>query len=111
MFTFRFLDAIYTNLIIYRTCYIVLNFNVTLCDKLTLKIADNSSDILEKTVQPYANDIVMCSTFVQTVASAFVCTILGPWSDKNGRKPIIIGAIAGLYLIKEIFYKCALNVI
>lgn len=93
---FCFLDAIFTNLIIYRTCYATLHFNVTLCEKLGSRIGDNSSEILETTVQPYANDIIMCINIIQAVVSCFVCTILGPWSDKNGRKPILISATAGL---------------
>lgn len=52
-------------------------------------------DVLEKDVQPYANVIIMVINISQAVIPAIICTIIGPWSDKNGRRPILISTVTG----------------
>lgn len=94
-----FSDPVNTNFIIYRTCYVTLNYNQTDCAKLGSKNADNYTHHLEKIVQPYANVIMMTQSMLTQIIPALLCLFLGPWSDKHGRKPILICTLSGKYLL------------
>nr|XP_022913093.1 proton-coupled folate transporter-like [Onthophagus taurus] len=88
-------EPVSNNFLIYRTCYTILNFNESDCAKLGTKNADNSTAELEKQVQPYANVLSMVLTWPAQIIPAILCLFVGPWSDKNGRKPVMISAFIG----------------
>ncbi|GJQ82696.1 hypothetical protein Trydic_g19708 [Trypoxylus dichotomus] len=85
-----------TNFIIYRTCYVSLGYDKDDCEKLGSANARNTStDELEKLVQPYANLVIMTQSAVTNVLPAITYLFAGAWSDRNGRKPVMLFAIAG----------------
>lgn len=88
-------DYISTNLLIYRTCYVILNYNITECAKLGSNNQDNYTKALEEKVQPYANVIAMTNAIIAQVIPALICLFVGPWSDKNGRKPVMLLVLTG----------------
>lgn len=50
-------------------------------------------------VQPYASLIVMSKAFIESISPAFLLLFLGPWSDKYGRKPLMLSG----YISNHIF--------
>ncbi|KAI4466618.1 MFS transporter [Holotrichia oblita] len=87
-----------TNFIIYRTCYTVLDFNQSACEKLGTKDTDEVTQDIEKKVQPYANIITMTQSALTLIVPSILCLFIGPWSDRNGRKPIMIFTILGFII-------------
>ena len=50
---------------------------------------------LEKSVQPHASYILMYQSFVTGIVPALLSFFLGPWSDRYGRKPLLLAGYAG----------------
>lgn len=91
----KLLAPVLTNLTIYRTCYVILDFNKTECALMGTKDATDATAELEKKVQPYANVIGMTSGILDAVICSVVCVFLSSWSDKYGRRPILLISLAG----------------
>ncbi|XP_031366295.1 uncharacterized protein LOC102679017 isoform X2 [Apis dorsata] len=89
---------ILTDLIIYRTCSIILNINKTEC----LLLHENSSSAealkIDAQVQPKASLILMIKSIVESIIPALLSLFLGPWSDIYGRKSIILSGYIGISL-------------
>ncbi|ETN65920.1 adenylate cyclase [Anopheles darlingi] len=81
--------------IIYQSCVVTLGYDRQLCAQLGTK--SNSSDVanLETIVQPYAARIGMMNTILMSVLPALCALLMGPWSDKYGRKPAMIMPAVG----------------
>lgn len=89
---------ILTDLIIYRTCSIILNINKTEC----LVLHENSSSAealkIDALVQPKTSLILMTKSIIESVIPALLSLFLGPWSDIYGRKSIILSGYIGISL-------------
>lgn len=87
------------NQIIYQTCE-YLGYNKTECALLGTNEANKSEDLiaLEARVQPTAAQITMVASIMISVLPALCGLLLGPWSDRFGRKPVIIIPCVG-YII------------
>ncbi|XP_074036640.1 probable peptidoglycan muropeptide transporter SLC46 isoform X2 [Leptinotarsa decemlineata] len=94
-----------SNLLIYRTCYILLGYAESNCSLLG-NTNDNITQALEKLVEPTAQTVRTVQSTVVSVPMVLLCICLGPWSDKFGRKPILLlyqlGSICSL-LITALF--------
>ncbi|KAK9732371.1 Major Facilitator Superfamily [Popillia japonica] len=97
-FSYLITAPIGTNFVIYRTCYTVLDFNQSACAKLGTKDTDEETQAMEKTVQPYANMITMTQSALTLIVPTILCLFIGPWSDRNGRKPIMLFTILGFII-------------
>jgi PCFT/HCP family folate transporter-like MFS transporter 1/3 len=98
-FAFILSDSVKTNLIIFRTCYVTLGYNKSECALLGSQDADNETSKLEKIVEPYAATLNMVHSLTEACFSAVICLFVGPWSDRFGRKPILIIPIIGLIVL------------
>ncbi|CAG9834865.1 unnamed protein product [Diabrotica balteata] len=88
-FALELLGPVGTNLTLYRTCYIILGYNETDC--ALLGNTENSTyNDLQKKVQPTVNVISTVSSIVTQVFGLIICLFAGQWSDKFGRKPILL---------------------
>lgn len=89
------LVPVLTNLVLYRTCYVTLGYNESECALLGVGHKDNFTDNLTKLVEPDANNLLL---YIQ-VPSGFMCSLMGlyvgSWSDRNGRKPVLLSALGG----------------
>ncbi|KAH8284796.1 hypothetical protein KR054_001181 [Drosophila jambulina] len=97
----RFLtDAVYQNQILYQTCVTVLEYNATECEPFlgTNRASDKAK---ASQVQEYASTITMASSIIESTVPAIVSLFLGPWSDKFGRRPILLSTFTG-YLISAV---------
>jgi len=50
---------------------------------------------IEGQVQEYASTITMISSMLESTVPAIVSLFLGPWSDKFGRRPILLSTFTG----------------
>ncbi|XP_056638649.1 proton-coupled folate transporter-like isoform X1 [Diorhabda sublineata] len=95
-FTFELLGPVNTNLMLYRTCYVILGFNQSECALLGNTEDNNETKALEEKVQPMYNVIETTRSMVENVIGLALCLFLGPISDKFGRKPIILISHTGM---------------
>jgi len=49
----------------------------------------------QEIVQPAVADLNMIKTLIETLVPCIMALFLGPWSDVNGRLPLLITAISG----------------
>lgn len=74
---------------------------------------------IEGEVQEYASTITMVSSILEATVPAIVSLFLGPWSDKFGRRPILLSTFTGElkssksqhFLLKMIFFQAILQVL
>ncbi|XP_030750654.1 tetracycline resistance protein, class C-like isoform X2 [Sitophilus oryzae] len=93
-FSFSLINTLNTNLIIYRTCYLILGFDKNNCSLLG-NVYNATTEALEKIVQPKADVIMMTKTSIDSVFGAILCLFVGSWSDRFGRKPVIVANFIG----------------
>ncbi|XP_072387197.1 probable peptidoglycan muropeptide transporter SLC46 isoform X1 [Diabrotica undecimpunctata] len=101
---FLLTSSVVTNLIIYRTCYITLGYNKSDCSQLGNK-DNNVTHHYEKIVQPYADVVLMVKSLLDLLLPTFICLMAGSWSDKHGRKPVLLVTLGG------IAFSCALTIL
>ncbi|XP_017148542.1 proton-coupled folate transporter [Drosophila miranda] len=101
----RFLtDAAYQNQILYQTCVTVMKHNTTECQPFLGRDRGNSDEFknIEPQVQGYAATIMMINAILESTIPAIVSLFLGPWSDKFGRRPILLSTYAGFLISASI---------
>lgn len=60
---------------------------------------NNETEKLEKLVEPQAAVINMVRSTIESLFSVLLCLFIGPWSDRFGRKPLlIVNLIGAVYL-------------
>ncbi|XP_046742668.1 tetracycline resistance protein, class D-like [Diprion similis] len=95
-FSQAFTGIILTDLIVYRSCVVSLGTNYTSECSTTQKNDSGMKEmLLEAEVEPFASMIVMAKTLIESILSAVLSLFLGPWSDRGGRKPLLLAGFAG----------------
>lgn len=61
-----------------------LGFAVTVCSNISSYPDENDA------VETKASEINMYMSILSSIPSMLVALFIGPWSDKNGRKPVLI---------------------
>ncbi|XP_011634456.1 proton-coupled folate transporter-like isoform X2 [Pogonomyrmex barbatus] len=84
-----------TDLIVYRTCVVTMKINKTECDILHNNSSSEEALRINSIVQPYTGLILMGKSFIESIFPTILTLFLGPWSDKYGRKPILISVYIG----------------
>lgn len=54
---------------------------------------------IEIEVQPYVAKILMARSLLESIIPAIVSLFIGPWSDKFGRRPIVLTTFTGIVTI------------
>lgn len=80
-----------------RTCEVELLFNKTVCDQLGTG-SDEGREI-ESLVQPHASIIIMAKSLISYILPAILSVFLGPWSDLNGRRLLLLAPLFGIFRI------------
>ncbi|KAH8279396.1 hypothetical protein KR026_008637 [Drosophila bipectinata] len=90
------IGAVYQNQILYQTCVTIMEFNATECEPL-LGIDRGTDEVkkIEVVVQKYSANIMMATSLLESIIPAFVSLFLGPWSDKFGRRPVLLTTFTG----------------
>lgn len=81
--------------ILYQTCTVSLGYNETDCDQLGDGAESEHLANIERAVQSYATKIFMCRAILENIAPALFSLFIGPWSDKYGRKPVLLCSFSG----------------
>ncbi|KAM7344353.1 putative peptidoglycan muropeptide transporter SLC46 isoform 2-T2 [Cochliomyia hominivorax] len=94
--------TVYQNQLLYQTCIYVKNYNESVCQPL-LGVEPESEEVrrIEIEVQPYVAKILMARSLLESIIPAIVSLFIGPWSDKFGRRPIVLTTFTG-YLVGSI---------
>ncbi|XP_062135866.1 probable peptidoglycan muropeptide transporter SLC46 [Drosophila sulfurigaster albostrigata] len=90
------IGAVIQNQILYQTCVTIMHYNESDCEPLLGN--DRGSEAtkkLEVKVQSYSADITMAISLLESIIPAFVSLFIGPWSDKFGRRPILLTVFTG----------------
>ncbi|KAL1497054.1 hypothetical protein ABEB36_008081 [Hypothenemus hampei] len=82
------------NFLIYRTCYVLLPYNQSECAKLGF-VNNNETQHLEQLVEPTATYISLVKNIIESTFGSVLCLFIAPWSDKFGRKPILMLGLLG----------------
>jgi len=90
-------NVIRTNLLIEKTCRVNLNLTDAICDNI------NHYDKENDQVQEEVTTINLYFTFLSAFPCILMSIIIGPWSDKNGRKPVLLIPILG-HIIAQFVY-------
>ncbi|KAF5272411.1 hypothetical protein FQA39_LY07879 [Lamprigera yunnana] len=104
-FALMFETTISMHLILYKTCYVTFGYNKSSCALLGTGQKNNETIFLEKKVQPSASVLLMVQSFVHAFVFPIFCFFLSSWSDKFGRKPILLlsfGGFIGCYIIMSV---------
>ncbi|CAH1100565.1 unnamed protein product [Psylliodes chrysocephalus] len=102
-FSFLLMGSIMTNLVYYRTCYNILGYDESLCNELGKSTDRQDIKDLEKKVQKSANIIVMVLEMPPALIPVLINVFAGAWSDRYGRKPVLLTVIAGLFVSVGMF--------
>ncbi|XP_062541932.1 probable peptidoglycan muropeptide transporter SLC46 [Armigeres subalbatus] len=93
-----------SNQLIHQTC-LYMGYNASSCASLGTNSNSSDAKELENMVQPTVAEITMACSIITSVIPALCGLFLGPWSDKFGRKPVMIMPCVGYiitYVIKTI---------
>ncbi|XP_062550017.1 probable peptidoglycan muropeptide transporter SLC46 [Armigeres subalbatus] len=90
--------AVFTDQLVYQACTVSLAINRTECDKLGKEYESPDVQALEARVQPYSADILMAESLADSILPAFMNLFIGPWSDRFGRKPVLLLTFTGCML-------------
>ncbi|XP_057320087.1 proton-coupled folate transporter-like isoform X2 [Microplitis mediator] len=83
-------NNVLTDLIIFQTCRLEMATNKTSCDILHTNSSSQEARDLNKIIQPHASYIIMSTSLIKSILPALLILFFGPWSDKYGRKPLIL---------------------
>lgn len=80
----------YNQFVIYACCS-DLGYTVTVCSNISSYQEENDA------VQTRASEFNMYMAMLSSIPSMLVALFIGPWSDQNGRKPVLILPFIGKY--------------
>lgn len=104
-FAYELSSAVLTNQIVFQTCNVELGYNKSDCIKLGTHNESNKTKELEIEVQHYVTKITLARNMIDSVVPAILSFFIGPWSDKYGRKPIILWSLFG-YTFMYLSFTC-----
>lgn len=96
-----FAGTILIDLIVYRTCVSTLKLNDTECSILHSNSSSEEALRINSMAQPYAALIIMSKSFMESISPSFLLLFLGPWSDKYGRKPVMLSGYISNHFYNE----------
>lgn len=78
--------SIVTNQMLKQTCLFKFEYSFVICTQLDDK---NTTGSVEQEIQPYVANILMMISVLNSIIPTILSLLLGPWSDKYGRKKVI----------------------
>ncbi|XP_063540332.1 probable peptidoglycan muropeptide transporter SLC46 [Cydia strobilella] len=98
LFSSSLTDTVTYNLLLYRTCIIELDHNSTKCALLNILNKTGEAKDLETEVQSEASILVTTISVFSSIMPAILAVFLGSWSDKYGRKPLVVWPLFGQFV-------------
>lgn len=93
--SFSLCSTVWTNQIIFQTCTVQFGYSDEDCGQLG---THNASKEIETIVQPYAANILVARNLIESIGPGLMSLFLGPWSDRFGRRPVVIASLIGYIL-------------
>ncbi|XP_036331955.1 proton-coupled folate transporter-like [Rhagoletis pomonella] len=91
-------SVVFTNQLLYQSCKVIFDYTEEDCQPmLGIANATTNSDI-EKRVQPYVSHIILANSLVSSIVPAILALFIGSWSDRFGRRPVLLIALMGIAL-------------
>lgn len=84
-------STIIPNQLLKQTC-LTYGYNATDCSELGVS---NATKAIEEKIQPHVAEIMMVMSLSGAIIPAVMSLFIGPWTDKFGRKKVIIAAFFG----------------
>ena len=84
-----------------KVCRIHFNMSADVCADWNFTLDDGS--LLVDKVQSQVATLNIWGSLINTFPSIFFVLFLGPWSDKHGRKPLLVIPLSGAMLTTGIF--------
>lgn len=81
------------NLYLYKVCAVNFKVNASLCDPRS-NVSRRNIELADR-VQSYVSTLHIYGSLIDNIPSIFIMLFLIPWSDKHGRKPLMIIPIVG----------------
>lgn len=95
-FSWNLTSTVFQNQILYQSCTTLLSFNVTTCEVLINDLIPDNLVPQEEQLEKVASRIFMCRGVLESIVPALISFLIGPWSDKFGRKPVLLSAFFGI---------------
>ncbi|XP_017489356.1 PREDICTED: proton-coupled folate transporter-like [Rhagoletis zephyria] len=84
---------------LYQTCVAVYHYNESDCEPLRGIIPKTEeAKIIENHLQPYVAKITMTNSILHNVWPGILVLFVGPWSDKFGRRPVLLMAFTASFI-------------
>lgn len=90
-------SAVFTNQVVYQACTVTFKHNESQCALLGTENETQEIVDLERQVQPYTATILMSKSLIESIIPALCSMFIGPWSDKYGRKPVLLSTFIGSF--------------
>ncbi|XP_065093769.1 probable peptidoglycan muropeptide transporter SLC46 [Ochlerotatus camptorhynchus] len=90
-------SAVFTNQVVYQACTVTFKVNESECALLGTENKTQEIEDLERQVQPYTATILMSKSLIESIIPALCSMFIGPWSDKYGRKPVLLSTFIGSF--------------
>lgn len=96
------------NLYLEKTCYINFQLNSSECTAQHNHTSETGSEHATE-IQKYVSNLNIYGSLIENIPSVILVLFLGPWSEKNGRKPPMLAPLVGhlcsvsLYILNYYF--------
>lgn len=90
-------SAVFTNQVVYQACTVTFKNNESQCALLGTENETQEIEDLEQQVQPYTATILMSRSLIESIIPTMCSMFIGPWSDKYGRKPVLLSTFIGSF--------------
>ena len=94
-FSNHFQGIVTPNLVFHKLCRVNLNYSEAVCEPHNV----TQNYALAARLQIQASDINIYASVIENLPSILIVLFLGPWSDKNGRKPLMLLPLIGVSII------------
>ncbi|XP_058793449.1 proton-coupled folate transporter-like isoform X2 [Phymastichus coffea] len=88
MFAFTLSDSVINDVIVLKKCQRIIE-NDSECSVLHENSSSESAKSLQEIVQPQIATFLVLKSLIETFFPMIIILFTGPWSDANGRKPIL----------------------
>ena len=95
-----FQGIVHENSFLKKVCQVNFELNATSCntprnESGQANITENQDNGINDRIQSYVSMLFIWSSLIETLPSIVFVLCLGPWSNKYGRKPLMISPILG----------------